>query len=526
MLAYSNRPRSRRNTLVVVVALLLVPVLAAINALVGPYATLPYLGLAALVVLVAMPLDLVVFGCFLLASVVAGALDYFAHVSQGFWLPYLLGGLFALRAIGERLRLGPRPAPAGALGTAHTASRGADLAAFAAALYLAVGLFSTLTALPALSQVIVASKNYLFMWGLLLVLLWGRWSSISASRMWILVVVVACLQLPVAMYQRLFVASHRGDAAAWDAVVGTLGGNPQTGGHVAAMALLCCVAVAVLLLRMRNAKLSRPLGWGLVLLCVGPIAVAEVKAGFIWLAAVFLFFFARSFVREPVRATVSLLLGAALLVGMGWIYKTTLYERSGRAQTLSQIYDQQIKYALDPREYRSDLRRLGRATAVAHWWQQHNLAEDPLRMLVGHGLGASRSISTFGIGEVAQRLGIPVDVTGASTLLWDVGLLGTVSFLMFLIGAASAAYRLSRSPDLSATWRETTFVSSVVLTMLVLGVFYNRDAIDHPAVQMLLFLSVSNVFLARRDLRAQQAGVRAVRPTPLQVKLGKAVAAH
>jgi len=506
MAGYEKASRLKAGPIIVVtMVVLLTPVLAAINAFVGPAAALPYLAVAAAIALLTLPLSLLVFGGFVLASVVAGLADYFGHVSQGFWIPYLMGALFAFRGIGERIRVRPT-----ALSSASRHNSGSILAFWFAALYLLILVVGTLVALPPLPQLIVATKNYLFLWGLLLALLWSDWRPESSTRFWTIVVVVACLQGPIALYQRFFVAAKRGDAAAWDAVVGTLGGNPESGGHSAAMALLCCLAIAVLLLRMRDRRIGAVSGWLLVLVCMVPIAAAEVKASFIWLAVVFVFFFMRQVVREPVRATVILLVGFSLLVGIGWIYKSTFYERSS-SRTFSEIYDQQIKYAFDPNEYRADSKRLGRVTSVVDWWRKHDVAEDPVRMLIGHGAGASRSSSSLGAGELARRLVIQVDVTGASTLLWDLGLLGALAFVGFLLSSALAAFRVSRNASLSAAWRESTYLSSVLLVMLTLGLFYNRDAIDHPAIQMLAFFAVAQVVLARRSL-CQVSATQAPRP--------------
>lgn len=508
MRARSSQSKFNWGTAGLVLGIVLItPLLAAVNAVVGPYAVLPYVGLAALLVFFVLPLDLLVLLALFASSVVIGLLDYFAGISQAFWLPYLMGLLFAMRALVERLKPEHRPAglrlPGPALQSLPQlrsgAVQGPRVLTLLALGYLLTGVFSTLIALPSFGQVFVAAKNYWFMWGVLLVLLWCPLPERVSQRFWTLLIIVGCLQWPVAAYQRFFIASKRTDAAAWDAVVGTFGGNPQTGGHSAAMALVLCLGVGTLIWRMREKRLSPLWGWLLVLTCIAPIALAEVKAAFIWLALVFLLLFARQVARQPFRATLTLILGAVLLTGVGWVYKTAFYESQG-SQTFEQIYEKQLKYAFDPNDYRAEFGRLGRVASLGFWWQKHEAASDPLHFFLGHGLGASRGASALGMGDEARKYSVALDTTGASTLLWDVGLIGTAAFVGLLAVGGVFGVRLSRDERFSAGRRETLFLSGTVLVLSTLGVFYNRDAIDTPVVQLLVYFSLGQIALAKRAL--------------------------
>ena len=311
------------------------------------------------------------------------------------------------------------------------------------------------------------------------------------------------------LYQRFIVAARRYDAAAWDAVVGTFGGDPARGGSSAAMAFFCCLAIGAVVWRAREKRLGLVWAGLLALLCLVPIALAEVKMAFVWLLVVFAVLFGTRILREPVRATLTLVLGVGLLVGLGLVYQTVYQSQRGGASTLQQIYDRQIKYALDPNEYRADHQRLGRITTLVYWAEQHDLRSDPVVTLVGHGLGASRSVSSLGMGEVARRLPLAVDGTGASTLLWDVGLLGALAFAGLLVVSAASGLRLSQREALSPAWRESAALSGAVLSMAAIGLLYNKDAIDNAAVQTLIYFSIAQVMLARRQLAAVQSGIGA-----------------
>ena len=232
-----------------------------------------------------------------------------------------------------------------------------------------------------------------------------------------------------------------------------------------------------------------------------PLALAEVKAAFVWLLLIFLILFAKQFVTQPFRALSTLVIGASLIGGLAWTYQMT-YQAAGGGSTMQEVYDRQIRYTFDPDEYRADMKRLGRMTAIVYWWQRHSLAKDPVTTLFGHGIGASRSTSSLAVGELARKLPVPVDVNAASVLLWDVGLLGAAAFFALLAVAALAALRLSQNQELSATWRESCLFSACVLALATSSLLYNRDTIDNAVVQTLIYFSIGQALLARRALLA------------------------
>lgn len=490
-------PNRTRTVATGVAIFLIVPILAALSAFVGPYSLLPYIAIVGSIAVFSLPLDVVLIATFLSASVLAGILEYFGGVSQGFWLPYLLSALLALRGFGERLR--PKSTEISNLSRLSTfQTKGLSVVQLLAFLYVSIAFFGLSVALPPMSQVIVGTKNYFFIWGVLLVLIWSPWEASSSQRFWTTVVAIACLQWPFTLYQRFVIAARRHDNAAWDSVVGTLGGDPTGGGNSAAMAFLCCIAVAVLGLRMRDRQLKILPGTLLLCLCLLPIALAEVKAAFIWLVIVFVILTARQFIHEPMRAITTVLIGGALMTALGITYVVAYKDQMGSGSSLESIYDKQIKYSIDPNEFSSQYKRLGRVTSLVYWWQHHDMSADPVNLLFGHGLGSSRSVSSLGVSELARRLPYAVDGTAASALLWDIGLLGAITFTAMLVAAAIGTLRLSRKPHLHQASREACLLSGVVLSMTLTGLLYNKDALDNATVQLLVMFSMAQFLIFRK----------------------------
>jgi hypothetical protein len=85
---------------------------------------------------------------------------------------------------------------------------------------------------------------------------------------------------------------------------------------------------------------------------------------------------------------------------------------------------------------------LNRSNVVSFWWKQHGLS-DPIATVIGHGIGSSfHDINTPGHID-RKYAGYSVGLTGLSTLLWDVGILGAAGYLLILLLAGVAAIKLA-----------------------------------------------------------------------------------
>ena len=89
----SKRPNHTQSETIITVVIvgLVAPLLAAAGAFMGPYASVAFIALIAAALSFAIPTNLLVLACFVAGSLIAGMLEYFAGISQAFWLPYLIG---------------------------------------------------------------------------------------------------------------------------------------------------------------------------------------------------------------------------------------------------------------------------------------------------------------------------------------------------------------------------------------------------------------------------------------------------
>jgi hypothetical protein len=122
------------------------------------------------------------------------------------------------------------------------------------------------------------------------------------------------------------------------------------------------------------------------------------------------------------------------------------------------------------------------------WWDYgfNNVGH----LLFGHGLGSSYSLSPdpSRMGAAAiEFMPSNIDTSGLSLLLWDVGVVGSLSIFAFLVHSSREAKRLSRSIKLHA-WQQALAQTLQVLFLLFCILLAYRNDIPYTAPMMVIFM--------------------------------------
>lgn len=443
------------------------------------WGTILVLGAAFAFAAFSIPLRSMLYLELLLAAVFAGSMEYFLHSTQGFWVAAILPLLLAARALFQTAK----PAE----GFSPPLQQGRAVAFMFAGLltYLACLGFSAILNQSPPIQVVVAAKNYLFVWLLLAVFAkevdFGRCS----DGMWRVVIWVSVLQLPVVLYQRFFIASKIGNTAAglsWDAVSGTFGGG-LTGGRSAAMTLFIVVSIAYLLIRWRDRQLTGFKALGLIALMIPAVILAEVKMVVIWLAVVAIVVFFKELRKRPIFSIFAIFTMLVLALGIVLAYNAMYY--AGTYSSSTDLYNKQIGYIFDVHRFNPVTREIGRVASIYFWWTE-NANADLAQLLIGAGPGASRGASSLAVGEVARRYSYFLDTSTLTTLLWDGGLLAAGLFITIILSAMLVLLRAVSNVSLSLAARNQAEAAFIGLLLILSGIAYNRDAIDSFSIQTLL----------------------------------------
>ena len=492
----SFHTRSRPNTsfgktLALGIVLLLTGLfIGALTAYAPPLAVALGAASIAAVLGVVLPLPWLLVSTLLVSAVVAGSAEYFLRISQANWIPYILACLLAVRGLVESQLTVRENKP--------ITSNGFAWFAYPAILYLFVLFASVIANLIPAQQAFAAAKNYLMLWGILVGMLSLKRVDRSSTLIWRSALLVAAVQLPVVLYQRLFVSSALGNSASglsFDAINGTFGGG-VLGGRSGALAMFICIALGYLLILWRDRKIGFTKLFALLLLMLPSLFIVEVKAVIFWLPFVALLVFGGQIRKRPVLFILGLATSIVLVVGVIGAYRYSYYNPSGD-RSLSSFFTRDLSYFWDPDRFNAASRELGRISALVHWWREAQ-SSGIAHWLFGYGPGASRGISSLAVGSIAAKYPFFIDTTAASTLLWDVGVVGLVSFCGIFILGSIEARKLSKLSTLPEALRRQLEAAKVGLLLLLSSVIYIRDAIDGATVQFMVFFFLGLIIHARR----------------------------
>lgn len=305
--------------------------------------------------------------------------------------------------------------------------------------FMVYAVLATLIQFHSVGEFLTAFKRYFQAFGLLFALSWLAIREQDIQRWRKLMVLVALVQLPFALYELIHLVPVRESMripglVPIDVVAGTFGASLYTGGANTEMATFLIVVLAFMLARRQEKQLSTGKLLLLAPLVLAPVFLGETKAVVILLPMMFLVLYRGELLARPHYAAMGLILGTLLTVGAGMAYlnitKTTLEE---------QVEDT-LSYNVYERGYGGY--QLNRTTVLSFWAERQG-AHDPVSLLVGNGLGSSHN--TTG-GHLAMRYpSHGIGLTAASTLLWDLGLIGIALFVAILILAWRTAGRLRRN---------------------------------------------------------------------------------
>jgi hypothetical protein len=380
-------------------------------------------------------------------------------------------------------------------------------------LFLVLICATALVNLQSLSQFIYGFKGYAqvvgFFFAVTLLPIAGK----QINSLVKLIVVIAVIQLPFVLHQWLVLVPQRvslgSGVVAEDVIAGTMGASATGGGSNAILSILLITAISIIAAGYKRGQL-RP--WKcavIVVICMIPMTLNANRIASLYLVVVFLIIFGPVMFRRVSRFLAGGVLAAALIAASIWV-SLHLSSRSEEfvnwqdlvVSTFERNTDAEIGYGAY---------ELNRLTSITFWWSEQLKHPNVKSFLFGNGPGAAREAadSSLGVATLAGTRygGMGIGLTGISSLLWELGVVGlAVVFALHLNAIRSAHWVASNLRD--NPFRQ--FVAEGLRASVVvfaLSLFHRNSFLFHITYQTLVYLvfgivSVWHWQLAKR-LRAE-----------------------
>lgn len=358
-------------------------------------------------------------------------------------------------------------------------ARGTPGFVWAALGFMVFALVSSLLQLNAPYETLSGFKRYFQGFGILFAFAWLAVGQQDIRRWRWLMLVVALIQLPWAIYQRIVLMPIREGLrhldpfmVPYDVIAGTFGASMLKGGASAEMAAFLIIVLAFLLARWRE----KLIGMNRILLAAPflliPLFLGETKIVVLVLPLTLLILFRREALSRPHIAVAALLAGGAITIGAGYAY-TTLNKL-----TLEEQIQQSFDYNFRDKGHGGLY--LNRTKVLTFWAERQSMA-NPITPVFGRGLGSTHDDSG---GHLARQYpGYGISLTGAALLLWEQGIVGFFLFILMIYLAWRAAGRLLRTAGLP--WlRADAAAIEAVLPLFAIFIFYRSTLFEVLSFQI------------------------------------------
>jgi hypothetical protein len=331
-------------------------------------------------------------------------------------------------------------------------------------------------------ELVAGFKRYFQSFGLMMALTMIAFTPQSYARWGKFLMMVALLQFPFALYELLVLVPLRGGLAfsseTTDVVAGTFGANLMGGSPSSVMVIYLFISLSFLVAHWRAGLVNNKFFYPLALICLLPLVMGETKIAVIMLPMVGLILLKDDFIKDPLGYLFVISIIILLTVMLGYVYVSVMMHTS-----LDSFVNGTIEYNFGAKGY-SESQSLNRFTSITFWAQQQNW-NDPVGFLIGNGLGSSYTSSEGNAGYLGIKYGhYGIDMTAASALLWDTGLIGLIMYVSIFLAAWRAAGRLHRSVSDPAVKADAVAIQAAI-ALFLLSVVYTNSTVNLISMELI-----------------------------------------
>jgi len=338
--------------------------------------------------------------------------------------------------------------------------------------FMLYALIATGLQFESIGQFFAGFKRYFQVTGMLLALALLAFDEKDFRRWQNLLLGIGVLQIPFSLYALLVLVPQRGglETASYttDVVAGTFGANLEGGSPGIVMVVFLLVVFSFLFSRWRSGLISKAKTLLLSVILLLPLGMAENKIAIFMVPMVWFVLVRHDLARSPVKYLPVLLSGLLFTGVLGYVYVVLIMKSN-----LADVVEATINYNFAEAGYGSFY--LNRTTVLSFWFGEQGM-HNPISFFFGNGLG-----SAF-LGQISGHIGMRypyygIDLTAASTLLWDLGIIGFMMFAaIFVVAWCTAGKIYSESQD--GEVKADCLAIQAAISLFLLLIFYSQDIVN------------------------------------------------
>ncbi len=371
--------------------------------------------------------------------------------------------------------------------------------------FILLVIFTTLANKGSMGTTISGLKGYFQIWPLLFVMALVKWDERTMHAFPKAIFWIALLQIPLVLHQYLILVPQRTGLGYGivpvDIVAGSFGGDKTGGGSNATLALFMIMVWAGALSKWKLKVIST---WQMILispLLLFPLFLNESKISVLFLGIIFLALYREDLVRRPHVFIVGVIATSLMVFALVASYVAI------HANQKNITMDAYVQETID--QNFGDLRSrwssyLNRYSVYGFWADRHGL-EDPVHTLIGHGLAQSKEAAgAIAIKSLATTRypGMGIGLSAMSSLLWDVGLIGTGVILAMFWWAWRTTGNIARHYQYDKGMFATFRALQAIIPVFVLSLAHKNFFVFDLPYQTLVFGTLGYIAYWQRCMNA------------------------
>ena len=346
--------------------------------------------------------------------------------------------------------------------------------------FLAYALLNSLIQWNSAVEYFGGFKRYFQMWGLIFALCWLAFDEQNIRRWQVFVAIVALVQLPFVIHQVVVFVPIREGLANFvpglipiDVVAGTFEANLYQGGSNGEMAAFLIIMTVFLVTRLQEKLITFPRFLLILPVFLAPLFLGETKAVIVMFPLALLVLYRRELITRPHYGLAILFVGTIFIISLAYAYLSMTKHAS-----LDDLIDETIGYNVQGSGY-ADF-HLNRTTVLTFWADRQGI-HDPVSFVFGNGLGSGHTETG---GHVAMRYPLHgINLTAASTLLWEQGIFGFGLLISTLVLAWRCASQLQKEST-NPTIRADAKAIQAALPLFGFFLFYRASMLETLSIQI------------------------------------------